>query len=264
MMGLRRSRIPIKSDRELDLMREAARHVGEILLEVREHIRPGVTTGELEEIAAKSIAKRGVRSSFKGYDPHGLPKYPAVLCVSVNDEIVHGIPGPRELADGDIVSLDFGVSVDGYHGDSAVTIPVGEIEAETARLLEVTRASLDDAMEVMRPGARLSDLGNAIQQRAEGAGFGVVREFSGHGIGQALHEEPWIPNFGKPGRGPRLECGMVLAVEPMVTAGRPDVRMLDDEWTAVTADGSMSAHFEHTILVTEHGGEALTRIAGSH
>jgi methionyl aminopeptidase len=263
MMGLRR-RIPIKSEREIGLMREAARHVGEILLEVREHIRPGVTTGELDEIGAKSIAKRGVRSSFKGYDPHGLPKYPAVLCVSVNDEIVHGIPGPRELADGDIVSLDFGVSVDGYHGDSAVTIPVGEIEAETARLLEVTRASLDDAMEVMRPGARLSDLGNAIQQRAEGAGFGVVREFSGHGIGQALHEEPWIPNFGKPGRGPRLECGMVLAVEPMVTAGRPDVRMLDDEWTAVTADGSMSAHFEHTILVTEHGGEALTRIAGSH
>jgi len=262
-MRLRR-RIPVKSERELDTMREASRHVGEILLEVREHIRPGVTTGELDEVAAKSIEKRGVRSSFKGYDPHGLPKYPAVLCVSVNEEIVHGIPGPRELADGDIVSLDFGVSVDGYHGDSAVTIPVGEIEAETARLLEVTRASLDDAMEVMKPGARLSDLGNAIQQRAEGAGFGVVRDFSGHGIGQELHEEPWIPNFGKPGRGPRLECGMVLAIEPMVTAGRPDVRMLDDEWTAVTADGSMSAHYEHTILVTENGGEALTRISGSH
>jgi methionyl aminopeptidase len=263
MMGLRQ-RIPVKTQRELETMREAARHVGEILLEVREHVKPGVTTAELDEVAAKSISDRGVRSSFKGYDPHGLPKYPAVLCVSVNEEIVHGIPGSRELAGGDIVSLDFGVSVDGYHGDSAVTLPVGEIEAETARLLEVTRRSLDDAMEVMKPGARLSDLGNAIQQRAEGAGFGVVREFSGHGIGKQLHEEPWIPNFGKPGRGPRLECGMVLAVEPMVTAGRPDVRMLDDEWTAVTTDGSFAAHFEHTILVTEDGGEALTRVAGSH
>jgi methionyl aminopeptidase len=263
MMGLRQ-RIPVKTQRELETMREAARHVGEILLEVREHVKPGVTTAELDEVAAKAISDRGVRSSFKGYDPHGLPKYPAVLCVSVNEEIVHGIPGSRELAGGDIVSLDFGVSVDGYHGDSAVTLPVGEIEAETARLLEVTRRSLDDAMEVMKPGARLSDLGNAIQQRAEGAGFGVVREFSGHGIGKQLHEEPWIPNFGKPGRGPRLECGMVLAVEPMVTAGRPDVRMLDDEWTAVTTDGSFAAHFEHTILVTEDGGEALTRVAGSH
>jgi methionyl aminopeptidase len=154
--------------------------------------------------------------------------------------------------------------VDGYHGDSAVTIPVGEIEAETARLLEVTRASLDDAMEVMRPGARLSDIGHAIQQRAEGAGFGVVREFAGHGIGKQLHEEPWIPNYGRAGRGPRLAAGMVLAVEPMVTAGRPEVRMLDDEWTAVTADGSFAAHFEHTILVTDAGGEALTRVTGSH
>lgn len=260
----RRRRIPVKSAAEVETMREAARHVGEILLEVREWVRPGVTTAELDRVAAKAIAERGVRSSFKGYDPHGLPKYPAVLCVSVNEEIVHGIPGDRELADGDIVSLDFGVSVNGYHGDSAVTIPVGEISAETARLLEVTRQSLDDAMEVMKPGARLSDVGNAIQQRAEAAGFGVVREFAGHGIGRELHEEPWIPNYGRPGRGPRLEAGMVLAVEPMVTAGRPEVRMLDDEWTAVTADGSLAAHFEHTILITEDGGEALTRVSGSH
>lgn len=263
MMGLRQ-KIPVKTERELEDMREAARHVGEILLEVREHIAPGVTTAELDEVAQKSIEARGVRSSFKGYDPHGLPKYPAVLCVSVNEEIVHGIPGPRELADGDIVSLDFGVSVNGYHGDSAVTVPVGKISEETARLLEVTHRSLDDAMEVMRPGGRLSDLGNAIQKRAEGAGFGVVRDFAGHGIGRELHEAPWIPNYGKPGRGPRLDAGMVLAVEPMVTVGDPEVRMLDDEWTAVTADGSLCAHFEHTILITADGGEPLTRVSGSH
>jgi methionyl aminopeptidase len=259
-----RAKIPVKSASELERMREAARHVGEILLEVREHVRPGVTTRDLDLVAEKAIAERGVSSSFKGYDPHGLPKYPAVLCVSVNEEIVHGIPGPRELAEGDVVSLDFGVSVDGYHGDSAVTVPVGEVGAETTRLLEVTRRSLDDAMEVMRPGARLSDIGYAIQQRAEGAGFGVVREFAGHGIGKQLHEETWIPNYGRAGRGPRLAAGMVLAVEPMVTAGRPEVRMLDDEWTAVTADGSFAAHFEHTILVTDAGGEALTRVTGSH
>jgi methionyl aminopeptidase len=259
-----RAKIPVKSASELERMREAARHVGEILLEVREHVRPGVTTRDLDLVAEKAIAERGVSSSFKGYDPHGLPKYPAVLCVSVNEEIVHGIPGPRELAEGDVVSLDFGVSVDGYHGDSAVTVPVGEVGAETTLLLEVTRRSLDDAMEVMRPGARLSDIGYAIQQRAEGAGFGVVREFAGHGIGKQLHEEPWIPNYGRAGRGPRLAAGMVLAVEPMVTAGRPEVRMLDDEWTAVTADGSFAAHFEHTILVTDAGGEALTRVTGSH
>jgi len=262
-MGLR-ARIPVKSASEIERMRAAARHVGEILLEVREHIRAGATTRDLDLVAEKAIAERGVASSFKGYDPHGLPRYPAVLCVSVNDEIVHGIPGPRELVEGDIVSVDFGVSVDGYHGDSAVTVPVGEVAPETARLLEVTRRSLDDAMEVMKPGARLSDIGHAIQERAEGAGFGVVREFAGHGIGKRLHEEPWIPNYGRAGRGPRLEAGMVLAVEPMVTAGRPDVRMLDDEWTAVTADGSLAAHFEHTILVTVDGGEALTRVAGSH
>ena len=259
-----RERIPIKTAAELRPMREAARHVAEILLELRERIRPGVTTGELDEYAAKQISARGVQSSFKGYDPHGLPKYPAVLCVSVNDEIVHGIPGSRELADGDIVSLDFGVSVDGFHGDSAVTVPVGEISEEAKRLLAVTSRSLEAAMEVMKPGARLSDLGNAIQNTAESAGFAVVREFAGHGIGRKLHEPPWIANYGQPGRGPRLAAGMVFAVEPMLVAGRPDVRMLDDEWTAVTADGSLAAHFEHTIVVTEDGSETLTRVAGSH
>ena len=259
-----RERIPIKSRRELETMREAARHVAEILLELRDAVEPGITTGELDRIAAKAIEDRGVRSSFKGYDPHGLPKYPAVLCVSVNDEIVHGIPGSRVLEEGDIVSLDFGVSVDGYHGDSAVTVPVGQISGEAERLLRVSQESLNHAMEVMKPGARLSDLGHAVQTTAESAGYAVVREFAGHGIGRALHEPPWIPNYGAPGRGPRLVPGMVFALEPMVTAGSPAVRMLDDEWTAVTADGSLAAHFEHTILVTEDGSEPLTRIAGSH
>jgi methionyl aminopeptidase len=182
----------------------------------------------------------------------------------VNEEIVHGIPGPRELRPGDIVSLDFGVAAGGLHGDSAVTVPVGEIDDEKRRLLEISRQSLDDAMQVMVPGHRLSDIGYRVQTRVEEAGFSVVRDFAGHGIGRAMHEPPWIPNYGEPGRGPRLLPGMVFAVEPMVTVGSPQVRVLDDEWTAVTADGSLAAHFEHTILITEHGPEVLTRIAGSH
>jgi methionyl aminopeptidase len=257
-------RIPVKTRREVDAMRTAGRHVAEVLLELREHVRPGITTAELDRIAEKAIGERGVESSFKGYDPHGLPPYPAVLCVSVNEQIVHGIPGPRELRPGDIVSLDFGVSWNGFHGDSAVTVPVGEVDDEKQRLLAVSQQSLDDAMEVMTPGHRLSDIGNRVQTVVEGAGFSVVRDFAGHGIGSAMHEAPWIPNYGAPGRGPRLLPGMVFAIEPMVTAGSPQVRVLDDEWTAVTADGSMAAHFEHTILITENGPEVLTRIPGSH
>ena len=260
----RGERIPVKTRREVERMREAGRHVAEILLELRERVAPGVTTAELDAFASQAIARRGVTSSFKGYDPQGLPKYPAVLCVSTNDEIVHGIPGPRELEDGDIVSLDFGVSVDGYHGDSAVTVPVGEIDEEKKRLLEISQQALNEAMELMRPGRRLSDLGHCVQQRVEGAGMAVVRDFAGHGIGSALHEPPWIPNYGAAGRGPRLVPGMAFAIEPMVTCGSPDVRMLADEWTAVTADGSMAAHFEHTILITENGPETLTRAPGSH
>ncbi|HSR41686.1 MAG TPA: type I methionyl aminopeptidase, partial [Longimicrobiales bacterium] len=208
-------RIPIKTRRDLGPMREAARHVGEILLELRERVRPGVTTAELDRHAEKSIAERGVVSSFKGYDPHGLPRYPAVLCVSVNDEIVHGIPGPRTLEEGDIVGLDFGVSVDGYHGDSAVTVPVGKIAEDRRRLLDVTHESLRRAIAAMRPGNRLSDIGHAVETHAEGAGYTVVRIFAGHGIGRRLHEPPWIPNYGAPGRGPRLKPGMVFALEPM-------------------------------------------------
>jgi methionyl aminopeptidase len=257
-------RIPIKTRREIEVMRVACRHVGDILLELRDLVEPGITTQELDRHAEKAIAQRGVVSSFKGYDPHGLPRYPAVLCVSVNDEIVHGIPGRRELEEGDIVGLDFGVSVDGYHGDSAVTLAVGRIDSEAQRLLDITRDALWRGVEKMAPGNRLSDIGHAIQSLAEEAGYSVVRVFAGHGIGHRLHEPPWVPNYGKPGRGPRLVPGMVLAIEPMVDAGRPDVRMLDDEWTAVTADGSLSAHFEHTILITEDGPEALTRVPGSH
>jgi methionyl aminopeptidase len=257
-------RIPIKTRREVDLMREAGRHVAEILLELREMVEPGITTQELDRHAEKAIAERGVVSSFKGYDPYGLPKYPAVLCVSVNEEIVHGIPGSRELVEGDIVGLDFGVSVEGFHGDSAVTVPVGEIAEERQQLIDVTNEALWRGIEMMRPGNRLSDVGHAVQSQAEGAGYSVVRIFAGHGIGRKLHEPPWLPNYGKPGRGPRLMPGMVLAIEPMVDMGRPDVRMLDDEWTAVTADGSDSAHFEHTVLITEGDPEPLTALEGSH
>jgi methionyl aminopeptidase len=257
-------RIPIKTRRELQVMREASRHVAEILLELRERVKAGVTTGELDRVAEKAIAERGVVSSFRGYDPHGLPPYPSVVCISVNDEIVHGIPGARVLEEGDIVSLDFGVSVEGFHGDSAITVPVGRVSESTQRLLDVTREALWCGIEAMRPGRRLSDIGHAVQSRVEPEGFSVVRDFAGHGVGRKLHEPPWIPNFGAEGRGPRLLPGMVFAIEPMVNAGGPHVRMLDDEWTAVTADGSLSAHFEHTILITEEGPDVLTRLPGSH
>ncbi len=257
-------RIPVKTRHEIGLMRESARHVGEILLELREMVRPGISTADLDRHAESAIKDRGLTSSFKGYDPHGLPPYPAVLCVSVNDEIVHGIPGERVLQDGDIVGIDFGIELDGFHGDSAVTVPVGQIAPEVQRLLDVTRESLDEGAREMVPGRRLSDIGHAVQTRVEAEGYSVIRVFAGHGIGRRMHEPPWVPNYGRPGRGPRLLPGMVFAIEPMVAVGKPDVRILDDEWTAVTADGSLAAHFEHTILVTEEGPQVLTRVAGSH
>ncbi len=256
--------IPIKTRADIEKMREAARHVAEILLELRELVRPGLRTAELDRHAAKQIEGRRLTSSFLGYGPNGLPEYPAVTCVSVNDEIVHGIPGARELVDGDIVSIDFGVEIGGFHGDSAVTVPVGRVTPELQKLVDVTHESLDLAIEVMRPGMRLSDIGHTVQERAEGEGFSVVRDFAGHGIGTAMHEPPWIPNYGARGRGPRLVQGMVFAIEPMVNAGGPDVEILEDEWTAVTADGSSSAHFEHTILITDDGPDVLTRLPGSH
>ncbi len=257
-------KIQVKTRKEIEHMREAARHVAEILLEMRAMARPGGTSGEFDAAAERSIARRKVTSSFLGYGPHGMPKYPAAVCISVNEEVVHGIPGARELKDGDILSLDFGVHVNGFHGDSAVTIPIGEVGEEVSRLLETTRESLYSGIAQMVPGRRLSDIGHAVQERAEQGGYSVVRQFVGHGIGRRLHEPPQIPNFGPPGKGPRLKPGMVFAIEPMVTMGGPDVRVLDDDWTAVTADGSLSAHFEHTIWITDDGPEILTRVDGSH
>lgn len=257
-------RIAIKSRREIEQMREIGRFTAEILLELRERAKPGVTTGELDEIATRALEKRGLNSPFLGYAPGGVRPYPAVLCASVNDEIVHGIPGGRELREGDIISLDFGVEHRGWHGDSAATIAVGEIAPEARRLIETTRDALARGIEQMIPGRRLSDIGHAVQCRAEEEGYAVVRQFVGHGIGREMHEPPQVPNYGRPGRGPRLRAGMVLAIEPMVNMGSEKVRVLKDEWTAVTADGSLSAHFEHTVLITEHGPEVLTRIEGSH
>ena len=257
-------RIPIKTRREIEAMRESGRHVAEILLTLREKAHAGMTTGELNDIAAAETDKRGIESSFLGYDPGGLPPYPAVLCVSVNDEIVHGIPGKRELQEGDLLSLDFGITTGGFHGDSACTIAVGELDDEARSLMETTRQALYDGIEQMVPGNRLSDIGHAVQSRAESAGYGVVRQFVGHGIGRMMHELPQIPNYGRPGRGPRLLPGMVFAIEPMVNAGSENVKMLDDEWTAVTEDGALSAHFEHTVLITDDGPEVLTRVEGSH
>lgn len=256
--------IRIKTRREIEAMRESARHVAEVLLELRDLARPGVTTGELDRHARRAIEKRGLTSSFLGYGPHGLPPYPAVLCVSVNEEIVHGIPGGRELKEGDVVSVDFGVEAGGFHGDSAFTVTLGAVPPAVHKLVETTREALDRGIEQMVPGKRLSDIGHAVQVRAESDGFSVVRQFVGHGIGREMHEPPQIPNYGPPGRGPRLKPGMVFAIEPMVTAGSPDVHILEDEWTAVTADGSLAAHFEHTILITDHGPEVLTRAPGSH
>jgi methionyl aminopeptidase len=257
-------RIPVKTRREVALMREAGRHVGEILEELVALVQPGITTKELDRFAEKKLLERGLVSSFKGYDPYGLPPYPGVICVSVNEEIVHGIPGSRTIEAGDVVSLDFGVSLDGFHGDSAVTVTVGEPDPKRQELVDVTRSSLEKAIEQMREGRRLSDIGHAVQSTVEPHGFSVVRDFAGHGIGRRMHEAPWIPNYGAPGRGPRLVAGMVFAIEPMVNIGGPEVRILDDEWTAVTADGSISAHFEHTVLVTEGEPEVLTRVSTKH
>ncbi|MAG32071.1 MAG: type I methionyl aminopeptidase [Deltaproteobacteria bacterium] len=245
-------------------MRDIGQFTAEILLELRERTRPGVTTGQLEEIAAKGLEKRGLNSPFLGYAPGGVAPYPGVLCASINDEIVHGIPGPRELREGDIISLDFGVEYRGWHGDSAVTIAVGEIDPEAERLLETTLDAMEKGVAQMVPGNRLSDIGHAVESRADEEGYGVVEQFVGHGIGRLMHEPPQVPNYGRPGRGPRLKAGMVFAIEPMVNVGSERVRVLDDEWTAVTADGSLSAHFEHTVLITDNGPEVLTRIEGSH
>ncbi len=256
--------IHTKSERELEKMRVAGRHVGEILLLCRERVEPGVTTEEINRIASAEIRRRDLGSSFLGYAPGGGPPFPAVICTSINEEIVHGIPGVRELKEGDLLKLDFGVIFEGFHGDSAVSVPVGEVSAEVRRLMEATRASLYAGIDQMRPGGRLGDVSHATQQVAESAGFSVVRQFVGHGIGRNLHEPPQVPNFGDAGRGPRLRVGMVLALEPMVNLGTEEAEILDDGWTAVTGDRRMSSHFEHTVAITENGPEILTAVNGSH
>ena len=246
--------IVCRSAAELERMRDAGRLVAEVLTEVAAHVRPGVTTADLDAMAEQRIAKAGATPAFKGY--HG---YPATICASINEEVIHGIPsGRRILNEGDIISIDVGVSLNGYYGDSAITLPVGQVSEEAARLLRVTEESLYKAIERVRPGNRISDIGYAVQHHVEAHGFSVVREFVGHGIGQRMHEEPQVPNYGEPGRGPRLAEGMVLAIEPMVNAGKPAVKVLADNWTAVTRDGSLSAHFEHTVAVTTDGPWILT------
>jgi methionyl aminopeptidase len=244
-----------RSADDLKKMRKAGRVVAEMHACIREAIRPGVTTAALDQIGRDVIARRNARSNFLGYSH---PPFPAVICASPNDVIVHGIPGPFQLDEGDIISIDCGAIVEGWHGDAAFTAGVGQIDPEAQRLIDVTEASLEAAIRVMVPGGRLSDIGAAVQGVAERAGFSVVREYTGHGIGLAMHEAPDIPNWGKPGKGRRLGPGQTYAVEPMVCVGSPATALLDDDWTVVTADGGLAAHTEHTIAITENGPEILT------
>jgi methionyl aminopeptidase len=240
--------IILKTPEEIEIMARASRLVAETLQFLKPHVRPGVTTDELDRLAEEFIRSRGGRPAFKGYR-----SYPKTLCISVNDQVVHGIPSKRVLKDGDIVGLDLGAIVDGFYGDAAMTLPVGAIGPKAAELLRVTEAALYAGIEQAVVGNRLSDISHAVQERAEASGFSVVTDFVGHGIGRQLHEEPQVPNYGKPGQGPRLQAGMVLAIEPMVNMGASEVRVLEDQWTAVTKDGSLSAHFEHTIAIQPSG-----------
>jgi len=245
--------IIIKSDREIAAMRQSGRIVATILGVLTGQVRPGMKTGELDIIIARELDRLGAKPSFKGY--HG---FPANLCVSVNSEVVHGIPGERILNEGDIVSLDFGAIFMGFQGDAAVTVGVGEINPQARQLIATTEGALKAGIAAAHPTARLGDISAAIQDYAESRGFSVVREYAGHGIGREMHEEPQIPNFGLPGTGPQLKKGMVLALEPMVNAGDWHTRLGDDHWTVYTADGSLSAHFEHTIAITDGEPEVLT------
>jgi methionyl aminopeptidase len=245
--------IVCKSPSEIEKMRAANALVAGVLAELAAMVAAGVTTRDLDEVAERLVREGGAEPAFKGYRG-----YPATLCASVNEQVVHGIPSSRRLVDGDILSLDMGVKLNGFFGDSAVTVPVGRISEDAQRLLTVTQAALEHGIAQVRVGNRISDIGHAIQLHVESHGFSVVREFVGHGIGAALHEEPQIANYGEPGRGPRMAEGMVLAIEPMVNMGRPAVKVLADGWTAVTRDGSLSAHFEHTVAVTRQGPLILT------
>ncbi|GIN92816.1 methionine aminopeptidase 1 [Siminovitchia terrae] len=244
-----------KTPREIEIMREAGRIVALTHQELVKHIQPGITTKEIDSIAEKFIKKHDAHPSFLGYNG-----FKGSVCASVNEELVHGIPGDRILKDGDIITLDIGAEYNGYHGDSAWTYAVGKIDEETKELLDVTEESLYKGLEEAKPGARLSNISHAIQAYVESNGLSIVREYVGHGIGQNLHEDPQIPNYGLPNKGPRLRPGMVLAIEPMVNAGSRYVKTLADNWTVVTVDGKMCAHFEHTIAITDTGFEILTKL----
>ena len=246
--------IVCRSQAEIETLRRVNQLVGRILAELRDMVAPGVTTQDIDELAERRVREAGAVAAFKGY--HG---YPATICASINEQVVHGIPSAkRPLVEGDILSIDMGAKLDGFFGDCAVTVPVGRVSAEAASLLKVTEEALFHGIDAVKPGARVSDIGAAVQQHVEAHGFSVVREFVGHGIGTALHEEPQIANYGPAGRGPRLAEGMVLAIEPMVNIVKPGVKVLGDGWTAVTRDGSLSAHFEHTVAVTKDGPLVLT------
>jgi methionyl aminopeptidase len=251
--------ITIRSEAEIERMYTANQLVSDVLAKLEAAVAPGVTTWDLDVLAERLVREGGAVPAFKGYRG-----YPATLCASINEEVVHGIPSrTRALKDGDIISLDMGVKMGGYYGDSAVTVAVGQVSDRTQALLRVTREALDRAIAQARVGARLSDIGHAVQAWVEAHGFSIVREFVGHGIGEQLHEEPQIPNYGRPGHGVKLAAGMVLAIEPMVAMGRPETKVLADKWTAVTRDGSLAAHFEHTVAVTANGPRVLTLRAGS-
>jgi methionyl aminopeptidase len=240
--------IILKTPGEIEVMAKASRVVAETLEVLKRAVRAGVTTDELDALAEAEILGRGAKPAFKGYR-----NYPKTLCASVNEQVVHGIPSKRKLKEGDIIGLDLGAIVDGFYGDSAVTVMIGEVGDKTAKLVRVTEEALMIGIEQATVGRRLSDISHAIQRHVEAAGFSVVTEFVGHGIGRQLHEEPQVPNYGRPGQGPRLQPGMVLAIEPMANMGGSAVRVLDDRWTAVTADGTLSAHFEHTIAIQASG-----------
>ena len=245
--------IVCRSKAEIDKLRRVNQLVAQVLAELREMAVPGASTAEIDEVAEARVREAGAEPAFKGY--HG---YPATVCVSANEQVVHGIPSKRPLVQGDILSIDMGAKLDGFFGDCAVTVPVGTVSPQASELLRVTEEALFHGIDAVKPGARVSDIGAAVQQHVEAHGFSVVREFVGHGIGTSLHEEPQIANYGPAGRGPRLAEGMVLAIEPMVNAGKPAVKVLADGWTAVTRDGSLSAHFEHTVAVTKDGPAVLT------
>lgn len=251
--------ISLKSAREIEIMKRANLIVAEVLQELKRQVAPGVTTLDLDAIAEEMTLKKGAIPAFKGYNVAGRI-YPRCLCASVNDEIVHGIPSNRVLREGDIIGLDYGVIYEGFYGDSAITVGVGKVSAQAQRLMDVTEQSLYKGIEQLHDGKRLGDLGSVVQKIAEGAGFSVVRAFVGHGIGKKLHEEPPVPNYGEPDRGLRLKEGMVLAIEPMVNAGSHEVEIKEDGWTAVTKDGSLAAHFEHSVAITKSGPLILSQI----